>query len=76
MIDCNDDLFFVVCVVIFGGVNFLVCVYGLVGGMFWFFVFVKGVIVMDVVGCEYVDFVVLWGFVLFGYVYLEIVVVV
>lgn len=53
-----------------------VCVYGLVGGIFCFFILVCGVMVIDVEGCDYVDLVMLWGFGLFGYVYFVVVVVV
>lgn len=69
-------MFEVVCSVIFGGVNFLVWVFMVVGGILCFIIEVYGCWLIDVDGNCYVDLVCLWGLMIFGYVYLVVVEVV
>lgn len=52
----------------FGGVNSLVCVFKFVGMNLLFMECGKGFKVYDIDGNEYIDYVLLWGFLIYGYV--------
>lgn len=69
---CFEMLFNNVQKYIFGGVNFLVCVFKSVGGILLFFKYVEGVYVLDEDDKCYVDYVGFWGLMIFGYSYLDV----
>lgn len=57
---------------ILGGVNFFVRVFNGVGGLLIFIDCVDGVLIFDVDGKVYIDYVGLWGLMIFGYNYVVI----
>lgn len=65
-------LFICVQVLLFGGVNLLVCVFKLVGGELFFVQCVDGLYLYDVDGNCYIDYVGLWGLMIVGYNYLVV----
>lgn len=50
-----------------GGVNSFVCVFKLVDMDFIFMEWGKGVMIYDIDGNKYIDYVLLWGFLIYGY---------
>lgn len=67
-----ENFYSVACELIFGGVNFFVCVFIGVGGILLFIEKVDGVYLYDVDGKVYIDYVGFWGLMVLGYNYLVI----